>query len=308
MQLSYAIEGYWLARRRDMSDNTERDYALTLRRFTEFVGGERSIADVKSADVDEFLNHLQDDLHLSQKTILNHWIALSSLWSWAEEELQIPHIIRGRVSHPKLRRRQSSPYTADELTRMLAACDRTVSYGRVNKHICENNRPSALRDRAILLVLLDTGIRASELTALRLRDYDAKRGRLVILHGKGDKLRVVFLGTAGKKALWRYLATRPDASADEPLFPARSGRPMDRNGLLHLIVRLANRAGVQGAGVHRFRHTFAVNFLRNGGNVLGLQALLGHECMDTVRIYAKLAEADIETQAKNASPVDRWRL
>ena len=61
-------------------------------------------------------------------------------------------------------------------------------------------------------------------------------------------------------------------------------------------------------GVHRFRHTFAINFLRNGGNLLALQDLLGHERLDRVRIYAKMAEIDLERQQTSASPADRWKL
>lgn len=71
MQLDYAIEGYWLAKRRDFSANTVNDYTLTFRRLTEFVGKTRDLKDVSSDDINRFLNHLRDDLELSQKTILN---------------------------------------------------------------------------------------------------------------------------------------------------------------------------------------------------------------------------------------------
>ncbi|MCB0182650.1 MAG: site-specific integrase, partial [Caldilineaceae bacterium] len=75
----------------------------------------------------------------------------------------------------------------------------------------------------------------------------------------------------------------------------------------HMIVRLGERANVPGAGVHRFRHTFAVNFLRNGGNVFELQELLGHEDIKTLSVYIKLSEQDIDA-AQRHSPADNWRL
>lgn len=75
-----------------------------------------------------------------------------------------------------------------------------------------------------------------------------------------------------------------------------------------MIVNFAKRAGVKKANVHRFRHTFAVNFLRNGGNILALQDLLGHENMDTIRVYVKLAETDLRTAQRRASPADNWRI
>jgi integrase/recombinase XerD len=172
----------------------------------------------------------------------------------------------------------------------------------------EVKRPSALRDRALILALLDTGIRASELTAPKMRDYEPKRGQLIMHHGKGDKQRVVLLGTAARQGLWRYLTTRPDARQDDPLFATREGTTLQRISPRLLIFRIGQRAGVPDAGVHRFRHTFAVDFLRNGGNLLALQDLLGHERLDTVQIYAKQAEVDLERQQKGASPADRWRL
>ena len=84
--------------------------------------------------------------------------------------------------------------------------------------------------------------------------------------------------------------------------------PLNRGALLLLIKRLAERAQVPNADVHRFRHTFAVNFLRNGGNVLELQRLLGHEKLDTVNIYVRLAQSDLSAAQRIASPADKWRL
>jgi len=308
MQLDYAIEGYWLAKRRDFSTNTVNDYTLTFRRLTEFVGKTRELKDISSEDINRFLNHLRDDLELSPKTLLNAWIALSSFWSWVERDLGLPHVIRGKVNRPRPRRRLSAAYTEAEVRDLLAACDKGAGWDRAHGQRMDVKRPSALRDRALILVLLDTGIRASELTALKMRDYEPKRGQLIIHHGKGDKKRVVFLGSAAKQGLWRYLATRPGTKQDDPLFATREGAAMQRTGLRLLIFRIGTRAGVPDAGVHRFRHTFAVNFLRNGGNLLALQDLLGHERMDTVRIYAKQAEVDLERQQKGASPADRWKL
>lgn len=108
--------------------------------------------------------------------------------------------------------------------------------------------------------------------------------------------------------MWRYLATRKDAKPTDPLFTTRENISLDRSALRRMIVNAGQRAGVENAGVHRFRHTFAINFLRNGGNLLALQDLLGHEQMETVKLYAKQAEVDLEYQQRVASPADRWRL
>lgn len=191
---------------------------------------------------------------------------------------------------------------------MLKACDQMRGYDRRWRQNVTARRATATRDRAILLVLLDTGLRASELTALVYRDYDEKRGRLHVRHGKGDKERVVFLGDTSRMALWRYLAMREKLTPQSPLFATRGETAMDRAGLLHLVQRIGQRAGVEKAHPHRFRHTFAIWFLRNGGNPLELQRILGHEKLETVLVYVRLAEVDIERAAKAASPVDGWKL
>ena len=130
----------------------------------------------------------------------------------------------------------------------------------------------------------------------------------MVLPETKDKERTVFLGKSVAKAIWRYLADRSHAVDAQPLFATRDGVHIHPNNLLQLIKRLADRANVPRATVHRFRHTFAINFLRNGGNVLELKALLGHSELDMVEHYAQLAQVDLAEAQKRASPADNWRL
>jgi len=86
------------------------------------------------------------------------------------------------------------------------------------------------------------------------------------------------------------------------------GHELDARDLYHIIVRIANRAEVKEAHPHRFRHTFAIQFLRNRGDVYTLQMILGHTTLDMVRRYLALAQSDIEAAHRLASPVANWRL
>lgn len=308
MQLNSAIEGYWLEKRRNRSPNTYNEYTYTFNRFQDFVGAGTDFAAITSDDIRQFLNYLRKKYNLAPKTLANAWIALSSLWTWAEVELKTPHIISGKVECPRYKRKPIDPYTRIEVAAMLEACHFANAWQTKTGRQARTIRPTALRDRSIIATLLDTGMRASELTALTVHDYDNRKGQLHIRRGKGDKGRFVYLGAGAKKHLWRYLATRPEAQPAEPLFASGRLTHLDRNSLRHLLQRCAERAGVANANVHRFRHTFAINFLRNGGNLLQLQNLLGHERMDTVRIYAQLAELDLEQAQAMASPADKWNL
>ena len=117
-----------------------------------------------------------------------------------------------------------------------------------------------------------------------------------------------YIDTSTSRALWRYLTSRHDACPDDPLFANHLGRPLTRDVLRHLIRRLGERAGISNANVHRFRHTFAINFLRNGGNAYTLQRLLGYCTMTMTKIYLALSAQDDSHNHRHASPVANWRL
>lgn len=308
MLLHDALNGYWLEKRRGFSRHTVSDYQVTFRRLAEFVGSEAHIEHINTGVLRAFLNHLVDDFNLADKTLSNSWTALSSLWTWAEVDLGVPHVIRNRIKRPKYRRPQIETYTQIEVQAMLNACDNTGAWVTRNGKETSSSRPTGLRDRAIIMTLVDTGLRASELCELRIDDYETDSGELFIRQGKGDKERVVFASETTRKAIWKYLSTRSKPKPAEPLFATRTRGKIDRNALRHSIQSTAARAGVRKATVHRFRHTFAVNFLRNGGNMLALQEMLGHERLDTIRIYVKLASTDLRDAQQRASPADNWRL
>jgi integrase/recombinase XerD len=301
-----AVDGFWLERSRNLSEHTISDYSVTYKRFGQWIKY-GDLDKVTTKEVNAFLTHMSDDLELAPKTVLNAWIALSSFWTWAAVELGARHILRD-VERPRAQLRTMPPYSEEEVRGMLAACKLMRAYDAHHKRYTDGNRPSAVRDVAIIMVLLDTGLRVSELCALTRRDYDRNQGRLIIEHGKGDKQRTVFCGQASQRALWRYLITRSDLGASDPLFATGRGHSMESAGVRMMIVRCGERAGVEGATPHRFRHTFAVNFLRNGGNMAALQDMLGHSTLEMVRRYARLAEVDLADAQKRASPADRWRL
>jgi len=175
-------------------------------------------------------------------------------------------------------------------------------------------RPTSRRDRAIILMLLDTGLRASELCKLRVGDIDLRTGRVEIRHGpgggaKGGKGRIVFVGKTARRSVWRHLAERADGDDQKaPLFTGRGARPLTRDSLRLLIKSIAARARIENCFPHRFRHTFAITYLRCGGDVFTLQAILGHSTLEMVRRYARIAEVDLAAAHRRASPGDNWRL
>lgn len=308
MKLSNVIDGFWLDKRKSFSKRTVENYTRFFQYFAEFLGNDMEFSTITSDDVRRFLDQLGAKRKLSKRSIHDAWVPLSSLWSWAEKELKTPHIIRGKVEAPKFSKRAIEPFTQEELKRLVHAAEYSDDWKTRNGREVRTRRITATRDKAIITVLVDSGLRSSEICALTIADYDAERGRIHIRHGKGDKSRYVFLGDRARKALWRYLATRTKPRVNDPLFATKSKQHIHRNNLHHMLKSIGDRAGVPGTHPHKFRHTFAITFLRNGGNVFELQQILGHESLATVQNYARIAEIDIETAGKTRSPADNWKV
>ena len=304
--LSQAIEGYFVAAHaRRLSRHTLRDYDTTFRRFEEFLGRDPPLAEIDAGDIRAFLGSLD---HLTAKTLLNYHTGLAALWTWATKEgIAGQHIVR-RVERPKPEKREIAPYSLSDIKAMLEACDRSRDYIRPGKRRCNHSRPTALRDRAIILLLVDTGMRASELCDLRLQHLDLKN-RTLLLMGKGDKERSVRISPRTAQAIWRYLATRDDTGIPKAyLFPTRDGFRLSRHSLRRMLKRTGDRAGVRRVNVHRFRHTFAIQLLRSGGNIFALKRMLGHSSLEMVDVYLDIAQADVEAAHDEASPVTNWGL
>lgn len=248
---------------------------------------------------------------LKDKSILNVYINLSSLYHWAVDAGFAQTNLIQSIKIVKPAKVVIQPYTQSDLKRLLQACEQSEKGPSQSTQAYQ--RPTRWRDRAILLLLVDTGMRAAELCQLRLDDLDLVSGLLKVT-GKGPgndgKQRFVPIGKRASLALKEHLQTRPLQPSD-PLFsvgPKGEERPLHEDVLYKLITRLGARAGVTHPTVHRFRHTFAINFLRNGGNALVLQRILGHATLEMVNRYVAIAEYDLSLAQKTASPADGWRL
>lgn len=156
------------------------------------------------------------------------------------------------------------------------------------------------RDFAVLMLLLDSGARASEFCSIRRSDFDDT----IRINGKGDKIRTIHLAPVTVKAVRKYLrAAQHDEMSDALFISRKTGKALTPGGLYQLIERLADRAEIENPGCHAFRRTFAVTLLRNGENVFTVQVLLGHADLTMTQIYNQVADADIAEAHKRSSPV-----
>lgn len=291
MLLADAVAGFVLdMRARRLAAGTVSDYTNTLRKWQTYCGANRDLSDITADDLRAFLGSLNE---IGKKQLLNHHIGLSAFYTWAVRCGHVAvHPLRA-VPRPKPERRAIQAFSKDEITRLLSSA-------------AESQLPK--RNRAILLLLLDCGLRASELCDLQMRHYDAVNGR-ILAYGKGDKERSLPISETTRAALKSYvLAARKHTAPHDPLFVSRDGAAMTRGGLLQLLYALGERADVPDCHPHRFRHTFAIQYLRNGGDVYSLQMSLGHESLEMCRRYLALASADLAAVHRRASPVSAWAL
>ena len=233
---------------------------------------------------------------LSPATVENHVRAIRAFFSWLYREGYTEEHILQRLKLPKVPLILIEPLSDVEVAAIFSAFDANTSAGA--------------RDICMITLMLDTGIRSNELITLKTRDVHLEEGYMKVM-GKGQKERVLPFGSASQKGLLKYLyhfRAEPVHQGIGNFFLTLDGYPMTYNALRLIMNRLAKRSGVERLHAHLLRHTFAVNYLVNGGDVFSLQQILGHTTLDMVRRYINLASTHVMAQHKKFSPVDRMNL
>ena len=164
----------------------------------------------------------------------------------------------------------------------------------------------------MFLTLLDTGVRASELTGLTLENLNLGDS-MITVEGKGAKERAVPIGARVQRAIWKYFHHyRPQPAYPRicNLFLTREGEPITVNQLEAIVEKYGDMAAIEGVrcSPHTLRHSFAITYLRNGIDVFSLQRILGHSSLDIVKIYPNLAETDVKASHRKFSPADNMAM
>jgi len=233
---------------------------------------------------------------LSTATIHAHVRTLRAFISWMTREGLVRTNIAKDIKPPKMMKKVISTLSDEEIQKIF-------------KTFIPNN-PHDLRNETILMLLLDTGLRIGELINLRMADVHMNEGYLKVL-GKGNRERIVPIGSSAQKALHRYLfryRSRYSEAEYDSVFLSIHGEPLSVNSMKLMFARLAKLSKVSRLHAHLCRHTFATRFLVNGGDVFTLQQILGHSSLEMVRNYVNLASSHIAVQHRKFSPLDHMNL
>lgn len=284
---------------RGLSDNTVQAYRRDLLRYQEYLGsrGIGSLAEVTRVDVEEFRRHL-DHIGLAPASVTRCVVAVRNLHRFAVGSGQLQADVTAGMSPGTRSRRLPKALSMDQVESLLAAPDTSTVEG--------------LRDAALLELLYGTGARVSEVCALDVDDIrpvldDPDLGLRLI--GKGDKERIVPLGSYAAKAVDAWLIRGRPAWAEigngeHALLLNTRGRRLSRQSAWAVIRRAGEAAGldVEHLSPHSLRHSYATHLLDGGANVRVVQELLGHSSVTTTQIYTLVTADHLREVYRSSHP------
>lgn len=231
------------------------------------------------------------------RTAWRYYRTLRRLFNWSIEEGLLQQSPLKGIHFKTPPPPPIEPYTLDELKRFLAVCELDIKTGA---------RFTGLRNKAMLLLFIDSAVRSSEMAQLRLADLNLEQRSIRVI-GKGGKVGICPFSAKTAKAIWLYLLERRHRATTDALWVTEEGRQFSVIGLSSSFVRLKVRAGVNGPGrTHRLRHTSALQYLRAAKDSFLLQLFLRHEDLTMSRRYTQglKAEEAIAAHRNGASPVE----
>lgn len=265
---------------RGLSENSLASYGRDLRYFAAFLQeNELTLPDAAQENVRAYLESLKENGR-STRSVARLISSLRGFYQYLHQLKVIDQNPMATIDSPKPARHLPEVLSLKETERLLEAPDTTKTLG--------------IRDRAILEVMYATGLRVSELIHIQLADLHLAEG-LIVTIGKGDKERLVPLGTQAIRWVEKYLAdSRPlllKGRRDPFLFLNFHGRPLTRQGIWKNLQQTVRNAGInKRVTPHTLRHSFATHLLENGADLRTVQDLLGHADISTTQIYTHVSK------------------
>lgn len=227
--------------------------------------------------IDQFIDW-QRELGRASTTIQRRLVALRMFYDYLayREGQEIANPVRPRRHYISPRRSLPRPASDDEIRRLFAA---------IGSH---------LRDRAMFTLMLHGGLRVGEVSRLRVSDMKLKEDRTptLLVNGKGEQERMVYLSATGAELLEDYLNQRPESSPEE-VFLNRLGEAITITGIQYRLGHHCERAGIW-VTCHQLRHTFACRMIAADVPVVSIQKLLGHASVRTTQRYVRVADKKVE--------------
>ena len=249
------------------SEKTIKQYMWTCRKL----GENKTFTDMTTNDIRLFLGQLKLN-GAKNSTVDNQRAYISAFFKWMQSEDLIEKNPCDKVRAIKCEKVRRLPFNDVEIDKLRSVC-------------------KTPKRRAIIEVLLSSGVRCEELTNLDIGDVNMRNRTLLVRNGKGGKDRIVYISDVAAEHLERYLSTRKDSSVE--LFRTQKGGRYTCSGIQDMMRRLGKAAGISNVHPHRFRRTFATNLYKRGMDVHEIQRLMGHSNIQTTLGYICTDDAQL---------------
>lgn len=285
-ELQHCYTDFMLSRRAIMvSEKTLVFYNITAGQFIRWLvqHGKYKPTEITSRDVRAYLNEFIEG-GAKASYVHGHARAIRSMLKFFHEEKYILELVNFQMP-PSGRNERLPCLSAEEVKMALVACTNP-------------------RDKALILLMVDCGLRRAEVIGLDWKDVDIGSGVVTVVKGKGGKSRSVVIGAKTRRALLAYRRTL-ESFDNAPLFQTNIGTRFTINGFRSLLLRVGKRADIH-ISPHALRRTFATLSLRAGMSPLHVQGLLGHSTLEMTRRYIQMVDDDLVDAHRQHGPIDTF--
>ena len=266
---------------RGMSPHTIDSYAAVLKGFIIWLG-DVPTSSITTDTINRFIIYCREERKNNNTSIKDKLKVLKTFFKYCGVSVEFPSI--------QAEKNFKTPYTEEEIKKLLEK-------PTINSY-------TQWRNHAIISTLLGTGIRSRTLLNLKIRDLDFQNNTIFLQKTKTNKQYYLPMSSALRQTL-RYYLSLYEHNEDDYLFVNLYGEQLNRHSLKQTIRDYNHMRGVTKVSIHLFRHTFAVNYLRNGGNIMYLKEILGHSKLTTTQIYLQINNEDLKSNFDEYNPLDK---
>ncbi|PKN71887.1 MAG: tyrosine recombinase [Candidatus Cloacimonetes bacterium HGW-Cloacimonetes-3] len=270
-------------------------YKLDLDQFHAFVkrffeSDDVPVQGITVLNIRDFLRHL-NEIPDCNRSLARKSASLNSFFRYCKRQGICSINPMDKIKRPKYEKPLPKCFTEEEVRNLLAIPDTTSPFG--------------MRNRAILETLYSCGLRLMELAGIKMNDLNMKTGLLKVT-GKGDKQRIIPVGSFALAAITEYLPVRENLKTEQSpdrLFLTKSGKAFDTDQLDIILKRYFQLiARAKGYSPHTLRHSFATHMLARGADLRAIQELLGHALLSTTELYTHVSLEDIKKAYNKGHP------
>lgn len=290
--MTAAVDGFLVyCQAKNLSENTLVYYRTRIEAFVRFLGQQAPGIAPKDVSRQLLREFVTEETSRTSPSTANHAVmALRAFFGFLVKDGYLESNPMEGVEKVRQSKKILNTFTPDQVESLLNQFGTSFT---------------DVRDKALILLLFDCGLRASEVCSLSVDDLCWTEQTMRVL-GKGSRERLVPFGQSVKQVLTQYLLRRGQLETNA-LFVNCYGESVDRHRIGKIVQRRCEKAGITGVrcSPHTLRHTFAVTYLRGGGDLFSLQKILGHSDLTMTRRYTELSESDVIKRHRTFSPADR---